>query len=316
MSAAPLSSRAIIGEYFARLDQQVGMDWVQSLSRLFTSDQLSEDYKWLGQSPAMREWVGGRHAKGFSDNSLTIKNKHFEATLEIDVDDLRRDKTGQVLIRIAELADRTNAHWASLLSTLIGNGDSTACYDGQFYFDTDHTEGENTTNQSNDISVDISELPVTNNGTVTAPSVGEIQQSIMQGIQQILGFVDNQGEPLNENARNFMVFVPTSLWNVARTAVTMPLIDSGESNVLVGTSDLNIMVHADARSSWTDEFAVFRTDSSMPPFIRQEEKPVNISAIAEGSEHEFKNNEHQYGVDTWRNVGYGYWQYGCLVTMT
>ena len=54
----------------------------------------------------------------------------------------------------------------------------------------------------------------------------------------------------------------------------------------------------------------------MPPFIRQEEKAVNVSAIAEGSEHEFKNNEHIYGVDTWRNVGYGYWQYGCYVTMT
>ena len=316
MSTASLSSRAIIGEYFARLEQAVGLDWVQALSRLFTSDQLSEDYKWLGQSPAMREWIGGRHAKGFSDNSLTIKNIHYEATLEVDVDDLRRDKTGQVLARIAELADRTNAHWASLLSTLIGNGDSTVCYDGQFYFDTDHTEGENTTNQDNDITVDISALAVSNAGTITAPSVGEMQQVILKGIQQILSFLDNQSEPMNENASNFMVFVPTPLWSVARAAVSSAFIDQGETNVLVGSSDLSLTVHADARSSWTDEFAVFRTDSSMPPFIRQEEKPVAISAIAEGSEHEFKNNEHIYGVDTWRNVGYGYWQYGCLVKMT
>ena len=316
MSTASLSSRAIIGEYFARLDQAVGLDWVQAISRLFTSDQLSEDYKWLGQSPAMREWIGGRHAKGFSDNSLTIKNKHYEATLEVDVDDLRRDKTGQVLARIAELADRTNAHWASLLSILIGNGDSTVCYDGQFYFDTDHTEGENTTNQDNDIAIDISGLAVSNAGTITAPSVGEMQQVILRGIQQILSFVDNQGEPMNENASNFMVFVPTPLWSVARAAVSSPMIDRGESNILAGSSDLRLTVHADARSSWTDSFAVFRTDSSMPPFIRQEEKAVEIKAIAEGSEHEFKNNANIYGVDTCRNVGYGFWQYGCLVKMT
>lgn len=31
MSAASLSSRAIIGEYFNRLDQEVGMAWVQAL---------------------------------------------------------------------------------------------------------------------------------------------------------------------------------------------------------------------------------------------------------------------------------------------
>lgn len=263
----------------------------------------------------MREWIGGRNAKGFSDNGLTIKNKHYEATLHVDVDDLRRDKTGQVLARIAELADRTNSHWASLLSVLIGNADSAVCYDGEFFFDTDHQEGENTTNQSNDITVDISALPVTNAGSVTAPSVGEMQASILQGIQQVLGFLDNQSEPMNENAREFMVYVPTALWNVARSAVTLPMIDSGDSNVIPGNADLSIMVHADARSSWTDSFAVFRTDSSMPAFIRQEEKAVTINAIAEGSEHEFKENEHIYGVDTWRNVGYGYWQYGCLVTM-
>jgi phage major head subunit gpT-like protein len=38
----------------------------------------------------MRNWVGGRQAKGFTTNGLTIENKHFEATLEIPLVDLRR----------------------------------------------------------------------------------------------------------------------------------------------------------------------------------------------------------------------------------
>ena len=48
-------------------------------------------------------------------------------------------------------ADRTVSHWASLLSTLIVNGESATCYDEQYFFDTDHSEGESGT-QSNVIS--------------------------------------------------------------------------------------------------------------------------------------------------------------------
>ena len=314
MSLEKLTSRAIIGEYYRALEQDPGMGWINAISNYFTSDQDSEEYRWLGQSPQMREWVGGRMAKGFKENGIEIKNKHYEATIEFLVKDLRRDKSDQVMARIADLAERTNAHWASLLSTLIINGPSTACYDSQFFFDTDHSEGDSGT-QDNDITVDISALPVSVNGTVTAPSVEEMQQSIMQGIAQILSFVDDRGEPMNENAKNFLAMVPTSLYLVAQKAITVPVGTAiSEQNI---PRDMNISVVANARldSDWTDEFAIFRTDSRIKSFIRQEEQEVQLKAKAEGSEFEFDNDAHQYGVDTWRNVGYGYWQHACLVTM-
>lgn len=314
MSAYGLSSRAIIGAYFARLEQLMGTGWADAISNLFTSDQESETYKWLGQSPQMREWIGGRQAKGFNENGITIINRHFEGTLEVLLSELRRDKTGQIMVRVNELAERTASHWLSLLSTLIVGGESGVCYDGQFFFDTDHSEGSSGT-QSNDISVDISALPVTNHGIITAPSVGEMQQTILQMIQQIYGFVDNQGEPLNETAMNFLVMVPTPLLNVAMSAATLPLIDSGEANVIPNQNRMNIEVVSNARLTWTDKLAVFRTDGSVKPLIRQQETEVQMSAIAEGSELEFNESKHRYGVDAWRNVGYGMWQGTCLGTM-
>lgn len=315
MSAKGLSSRAIIGEYYARLEQNAGMGWVEPLSNYFTSDQESETYKWLGQSPQMREWIGGRNAKGFLENGITIDNRHFEATLEVLVREMRRDKTGQVMVRVRDMADRTSAHWAKLLSTLIINAETTACYDGQFFFDTDHSEGASGT-QDNDIQVDISALPVTNHGSVTAPSVGEMQQAILKGIQQIYGFVDDQGEPLNETAMEFLVMVPTTLLNVGLGAATLPMIDNGESNIIPNQDRMRISVVSNPRlSSWTDQFGVFRTDGNVKPFIRQEEEPVQMKAIAEGSELEFNEDKHHYGVDSWRNVGYGMWQGACLVKM-
>ena len=118
MSLSELSSRAIIGRYYKRLNQKSGMAWVEAVSNYFTSDQEQETYKWLGQVPVMRNWVGGRQAKGFTTNGLTIENKHFEATLEIPLVDLRRDKTGQIEVRINELADRTKEPLKNQLSNL------------------------------------------------------------------------------------------------------------------------------------------------------------------------------------------------------
>lgn len=321
MSAQGLSSRAIIGSFYARLEQNVGTEWINAVSMMFNSDQESETYKWLGMAPAMREWVGGRNAKGFRENGLTIVNKHYEATLEVLVREARRDKTGQLMVRVMEMADRANAHWASLLSTLMVNGASTVCYDGQYFFDTDHAEGSSGT-QSNKITVDISALPTGDttgsHGSTTAPSVGEMALSIQQGIQQIIGFKDDVGEPMNENARNFLVLVPSTLLNVAAAAVAVPFLPQGMNNPLAATNVYSVGVLPNVRlnASWTDTFAVFRTDGSVKPFIRQQEADLMMKAKAEGSEFEFDNDAWQFGIDTWRNVGYGYWQHACSVQMT
>lgn len=316
MSAKGLSSRAIIGEFYKTLEQDTGVAWVGNIANLFQSDQESETYKWLGMMPQMREWVGGRNAKGFRENGITIENKHYEATIEVLVREMRRDKTGQVMARIRELAQRTNAHWAKLLSTLIINAESTVCYDGQYFFDTDHSEGDSGS-QSNDIETDISALPAANHGAAaTAPSVEEAQLAIAKSIQTMMGFVDDQGEPMNEMASQFLVMVPVSLHNTFLQAVATPIqLDASQTALTALKQDFQISVVTNARLTWTDKFATFRTDSAIKPLIRQEETGVMLKAKAEGSEYEFDNDAHEYGVDTWRNVGYGLWQHAVLNKM-
>lgn len=315
MDQSILSSRAVIGMYMARLETNPGLAWVNGVSNLFNSDQNSETYPFLGQSANPREWIGGRQAKGLPANSLIITNKHYESTLEVRVTDMRRDKTGQIEARVNEFVDKSVTHWASLLSSLILAGPSTACYDGQFYFDTDHSEGSSGS-QSNDISVDISALPAAVHGSVTAPSVEEMQQSILAGIAQVLSFKDNQGEPMNENARQFMVMVPVGLYLAAVAAcsalTTAALQQNLNPNLI---ASLQVDVQMNPRLTWTDSFSVWRTDSPIKGLIRQSETDFNLKVKAEGSEFEFDNDAHQYGIDAWRGVGYGYWQRACYVTM-
>lgn len=307
MGASTLSSRAVIGMYYEALEAQPGAAWINGVSNYFTSDQDSEQYPWLGMPPALREWVGGRNAKGFTDNSVTITNKHYEATIEILLKDLRRDKTGQLQARIMEFVERGNVHFASLLSTLIINGESTACYDGQYFFDTDHSEGDSGS-QSNDITTDISALPAGAHGSVTAPSPEEMQQAILKSISQMYTLVDDQGEPLNETASQFLVMVPVGLQSATQAALTTV------REAAASTFDMeNLAIRAAVNprltiGGWTDKFATFRTDGSIKPLIRQEETEPDLKVKGEDSEFAFDNDAIQLGIDTWRNVGYGRWQ--------
>jgi len=312
MGAKSLGSRAIIGEFYAALEQNIGSSWIPGISNYFDSDQESETYKWLGQAPQMQEWIGGRKAKGFTDNGLTIVNKTFEATLEVLMDEIRRDKTGQVMARVRELAQRTNSHWAKLLSTLIINGASSVCYDGQFFFDTDHQEGDSGV-QSNMVNASA--------GAPTKPTAGQMEDAILSTIEQILSLKDDQGEPINEDAKNFLVMVPVSFMKSAAGAIGSEIIiDSSTSRsnnikTLGSMGGFNIELAVNARlNSFTDKFATFRTDADTHALIRQEEEGVMVDAIAEGSELEFNERKHHYGVSAIRNVGYGYWQRAALTT--
>ena len=311
-----LSSRAILGFYFLALEDHTGDAWVGLVANAtpFISNQDEEKYGWLGQVPQLREWIGDREAKGLKDQTYTIKNVAYESTLDFTVKDRRQDKTGQLQIRINEQVQRAMSQWSTLLTTLIEDGESNTCYDGEYFFDTDHPVSESTdsaTTQSNDLT----------NAIVlkTAPTVAEMADAIFSTISAMMAFKDDQGEPMNSEAKNFMVMVPTPFMQVALAAIKNTVIQgtSGtKDNTLVKQDAFTVTVEVNPRLSWTDKFAVFRTDAQVRPLIRQEEEPLTPTAKAEGSEYEHDTDRHQFGLKTRRGVGYGFWQFACLRTFT
>jgi len=319
MDQSGLSSRAIIAMILEELEISLDKSWPYLLGMEFKSDQAGEEYKWLGISPMMREWIGGRLAKSLRENGITLKNKEFEATMEVYVPDLRRDKTGQIKIRIGEMADRTNQHWASLISTLIKNGNSGLCYDGQYFFDNDHSEGDSGTLSNLLTYSDYSDLSVV---AAANPTAVEMAKVILKVMQHMYTLKDDRGEPLNENARKFFCMVPVNMMAAAVQACSMNLLSTGTGAIdnplnkvsLVG-EQVVVQPIVNPRLTTTSELYIFRADGRAKPFIRQVETPIEVSAIAEGSETEFKENKHLYGIKTSRNAGYGIWQQAIKATL-
>ncbi len=132
---------------FNQAFDEVSPIWPQVAMRV-PSTARSNDYKWLGSFPAMREWVGDRVIKDLAAHGYEIVNKSFEATVAVNRDDIEDDQIGLYTPMVQGLAQSAKQHPDVLLFSLLKQGFSTTCYDGQYFFDTDHPVGGSTVSNS------------------------------------------------------------------------------------------------------------------------------------------------------------------------
>lgn len=102
------------------------------------STAKEEKYGWLGKLPSVREWIGPRQVQNLSEHDYAIKNKPYESTIGVDRDDIDDDTLGIYRPIFQEFGDAVAAWPDELVFTLLKNGHTLLCYDGQFFFDTDH----------------------------------------------------------------------------------------------------------------------------------------------------------------------------------
>lgn len=108
------------------------------------SEGRSVDYKWLGGLPMLREWVGDRAIRDLAAFSFEIVNKDYEATIEVDRNDIEDDQIGVYGPMVQQLAWAAKQHPDILVFALLKAGFTTSCYDGCYFFDTDHPVGGTT----------------------------------------------------------------------------------------------------------------------------------------------------------------------------
>lgn len=97
-----------------------------------------EEYGWLGKFPGMREWIGDRQLNNLRTHDYAIKNRDWEDTVTVDRNDIEDDNLGIYGPMFQEMGIATEQHPDELVFGLLKAGFSTPCYDGQFFFDTDH----------------------------------------------------------------------------------------------------------------------------------------------------------------------------------
>lgn len=108
------------------------------VAMLSPSTGSEEKYPWLGDMPGFREWVGERVVNRLKLHGYTIPNKDFELTVEVKKNDIQDDKMGVYTPMFSMLGEEANKHPDKLVYGLLALADSTLCFDGQYFCDTDH----------------------------------------------------------------------------------------------------------------------------------------------------------------------------------
>lgn len=95
-------------------------------------------YGWLGKVPNVREWIGARQVQNLMASDYAIKEKPLELTIAVDRDDIETDNIGIYTPLFTEMGASTGAQWDLMCFAQLVAGFTTNCYDGQYFFDTDH----------------------------------------------------------------------------------------------------------------------------------------------------------------------------------
>jgi phage major head subunit gpT-like protein len=114
-----------------------------SVAMTVPSSTSSNTYDWLGDFPELREWIGDRVVKDMKENAYQITNRLYEATVGIPRTAIEDDSVGTLGARIQMMGQSAARHPDKLIAELIKNGHAATCYDGQYFFDTDHPVAPN-----------------------------------------------------------------------------------------------------------------------------------------------------------------------------
>jgi len=271
-------------------------DW-QRVSTVVPSEHDTEKYAWLGSTPKVREFKDERIPAGLYQHDYTIKNKTWEASIAVDRSALEDDEYGQIKLRIQELAQEVKRHQDEVVFALLKDGFATLCYDGQYYFDTDHSEGESGTQS--------------NKGT-TALSATSLQAAFTAMMKN----KDDRGKVMGI-IPDTLVVPPDLKWTATELleSVYAPDVVSGKTdtrrNVLSGVVELIVSPYLTDSNDWL----LLCARRIVKPVIFQSRIPVEFAALESNSENGFMRDQFVYGVRARYNVGYGLWQlaYGSQV---
>lgn len=284
--------------FFEAYDAAVG-DW-ERISTVVPSEQDTETYAWLGSVPNMREFKDERLPAGLLEHEYTIKNKTWEASIAVDRAALEDDLYGQIKLRVQGLARESKRHIDELVFSLLADGFTALCHDGQYFFDTDHSEGDSGTQS--------------NKGT-TALSATSLQTAITS----MMKFKDDRGKLLGI-APDTLVVPPDLQWTaleLLNSTYYPELIDPAAgsqklaANPMKGKLDLVVSPYLTDTNNWF----LLATKWVVRPVIFQSRVPVEFAALEGASENGFMRDQYIYGVRARYNVGFGLWQtaYGSLV---
>jgi len=110
----------------------------KDIAMVVPSTTAKEIYPWLGAMPNFREWLGDRVINNLRTHDFSLINRDYENTVGVQRNAIEDDTFGTYAPIFAEYGRASASLPDELVFQTLPLGTSQLCYDGQFFFDTDH----------------------------------------------------------------------------------------------------------------------------------------------------------------------------------
>lgn len=239
------------------------------LATIVPSTGKSEKYSWLGSMPGMREWLGPRHFKQIEGADFEIRNKHWESSLELLKTDIDDDQIGMFGNLGMQLGMEAAYHPDELMVDIMTGGETSVCFDGQYFFDTDHVWGDSGT-QSNDLSA-----TVVDRDDITPE---EFRTLWHNALVAMLGFKRDNGKPYMrpriKQLDGLVITVPLSMYIVAEKALNQPIVVEGGAGVSNFIVNKPMLLPLATMPDY--KFDLYHTADPIKPFAFQARKALTV----------------------------------------
>jgi phage major head subunit gpT-like protein len=262
----------------------------QQTAMLVPSGSSQNDYAWLSAFPKMRKWIGDKVIKSLSAFKYTIVNDDWEATVEVDRNDIEDDNLG-IYAPQAQMAGFSAKQLPDeIVADLKNNAFVNKCYDGQYFYDTDHA---------------VRGASVGNKGTAALSGATQAAAAASYGAARtaIMSLTDEEGRPLAMIPN--VLEVPPALEIQGKRLVEMEKLADDTPNPYFKTATLVVNPRLTSTTAW------FLHCTTMPvkPFFYQERKaPVFVEQTDIQADNVFNRKKYKFGAEARAAGGYGFWQ--------
>lgn len=270
--------------------------WSQTAMKVPSTGD-SNTYAWIEMFPKMRKWLGDKIIKSLKAQGYTVVNDEWEATVAVKRKDIETDQLGIYEPAVRDVGYSSKQLPDEIVSDLKNDSFTSTCYDGQYFYDTDHPVTDS----------DGVESSVSNHGTaaLSAASAAAATSSYGAARTAIMSFTDNEGRPLG--LMPDVLEVPPALESTAKILLESDRLggSGGEPNPFKGTAKLIVNPRLTSTTAWF----LHCTNRPLKPFVYQERvAPHPVQQIGEESDPVFNRAEYLFGAEASCAGGYGLWQ--------
>jgi len=262
----------------------------QQTTMLVPSGSGQNDYAWLSRFPKMQRWLGDKVLKALAAFKYTIVNEDWEATVEVDRNDIQDDNVGMYEPQARDAGFSARQLPDEIDAELKNGAFASDCYDGQYFYDDDHS---------------VAGASASNLGTAALSAATTAAAAASYGAARlaIMSFTDDEGRPLALIPD--LLEVPPALEATGKLILENDKFTDESPNPYKGTAKLLVNPRLTSSTAWF----LHVTNRPLKPFIYQERQaPVFVEQTTQESDSVFMRKKFRFGAEARAAGGYGLWQ--------